>query len=69
MIDPSIAFNRKMLGFSIWECGDGSYQCSIKMARGGFQIGYGDTPEAAWDDVWSRQEKPKKRRASADDLA
>lgn len=69
MIDPSLAFSRQMQGFSMWLTPEGGYQCSIKMARGGWQIGYGDTPEEAWADVMSRQEKPKKRRMSADDLA
>lgn len=71
MIDPSLAFRNLFEGFSIWTTPDGRYQCSLKMVRGGFQIGYGYTPEEAWDDVWSRQDKPKKtpRRRSADDLA
>ena len=68
MIDPTLAFGQKSLGFSIWEDGE-RFQCSIKMRRGGFSIGYGSTPADAWEEAMKKADLKPRRRRSAEDLA
>ena len=46
------AFKNGYKGFSMWDAGERGVQCSLSK-RGGFVVGYGDTPEDAWDAAWA----------------
>ena len=65
MRELSMAFRNGYKGFSMWDAGDRGVQCSLSK-RGGFVVGYGDTPQDAWEAAWANT---KLRDAHERDIA